>query len=324
MKSRKKYIRKTRKKYIRKTRKKSVRKTRKKSVRKTRNLRGGYSCTSPCNRWSRRLNMLRHPWCWAEDGTKTNSLGHNWDYCNPNIDPLSKRVKIQDIIAPDKKYLNGLEGEMRGKSGNRILVKVERVDGSEELVSLLPAKLGTTAVKHCDDCLRLKTTSPSWEELDEITDRQKSDLIREHVARQEAQQEMAETGLRTAQGVEEVREALAAKEAQMKSDRERKVTVFDPALGNKPVGLGRPATPRERTGRRGRTKSSLVEWDKGMAADDGQHEETHSGGVKELLGRDWTDRFLATWMPPMATGPEDLVDLRVREVNFEDIVIYAD
>jgi hypothetical protein len=250
----------------------------------------------------------------------------DWDYCNPNIDPLSKRVKIQDITAPARGYLNGLEGEMIGKSGNRILVKVERKDGTEELVSLLSAKLSTIVeLEHCDDCLRLKTTLPSLEKLDEITDLQKSDLIREHKARQEAREVMAETTLRTAQEVEEVRAAQAARAAQIKIDQERKITVYDPDLGNAPVGLGRPATPRERVERRGRTKISLKEWTKGMEADGDQHEKTRSGA--ELLGQDWTDRHIATWMPPMATGPEDRVDLRDlrgREVKFEDIVIYAD
>ena len=262
---------KSRKKYIRKTRKKSVRKTRKRSVRKARNLRGGYSCTSPCNRWYNRMPLLgwhEHPWCWAEDGTKKSSSGYNWDYCNPNIDPLSKGVTIQGVMATEKTYLNGLEGEMIGKSRDRILVKVSR-DGTEELVSLLPTKLRKTAGKHCDQCEGLNT-SPSLEDLDEITDSQNSDLSREHTARREARQEIAKTGIRTAEEVE-----------QMKRDRDIKVTVIEPS-GDGAL-LGRPATPSERRRRQERTKISLREWTKEMDADGDQQEETRSG--TEKLGR---------------------------------------
>ena len=270
-KTRKKSTRKTRKKSVRKTRKRSVRKTRKKSVRKTINLRGGYSCTSPCNRWYNRMPLLgwhEHPWCWAEDGTNKSSSGYNWEYCNPNIDPLSKGVTIQGVMATEKTYLNGLEGEMIGKSRDRILVKVSR-DGTEELVSLLPTKLRKTAGKHCDQCEGLNT-SPSLEDLDEITDSQNSDLSREHTARREARKEIAETGIRTAGEVE-----------QMKRDRDIKVTVIEPSGDGS--FLGREATQSERNGRRARTKISLSKWATEMGADGDQQEVTRSG--TEKLGR---------------------------------------
>ena len=100
----------------------------------------------------------------------------------------------------------------------RILVTVAHPNKPAELVSLLPAKLSTTAEEHCDDCLGLKTTSPSLDGLEEITENKKKAIVEEFYRLREKKAQALEE-LKTIEGApaspEEAAKLLQSRETRM-------------------------------------------------------------------------------------------------------------